>query len=324
MTALQYFKRFLRYLPELSRRSGYSIAHLFLSYVICYVFHGANSEEFCALHLYEYDNTRRRQFLLIRDTVRFSDRLNAGAAKEELACFDVKHLFNAAFRDFIRRDWLYIPDSGPDEIRAFLGRNGKFLVKDDTGTQGKSIFLYDARQVDADAFISEYQGRPFLLEAFIDQHPDVAALNPATVNTIRIQAIRRQDRVELVGGCIRCGGAGAYVDNFHQGGVGYPLDMETGIVTAPGRKLTGEVFRVHPSTGRFIPGFQIPFWEQVTGMVKKAAVTVPHVGYVGWDVAITPHGPELIEGNVNYPDPIVVQLDGRGLRRQVKDFVVET
>ena len=32
-------------------------------------------------------------------------------------------------------------------------------------------------------------------------------------------------------------------------------------------------------------------------MCKKAALVVPQVGYIGWDVAITPTRPVLVEGN---------------------------
>ncbi len=320
MTSLQYFKRFLRYLPELSERSGFSVVHLFLAYVVCYIFHGANSEEFCALHLYEYDNTRRAQFLLIRETEKRSDALNAGATKADTDCFDDKRRFNETFRAHIRRDWLYLPDSTPEQVRAFLASNDRFLAKDNLGTQGKRIFLYETKDVDPEAFLKEYGGKPFLLEGFIRQHPAVTELNPSTVNTVRIQTLRKGDQVVLAGGCIRCGGADAFVDNFHQGGVAYPLDMDTGRVTGQGRQLTGRCYLCHPSTGRFMPGFQVPFWDQVTAMIRQAAVTVPHIGYVGWDVAITPEGPELVEGNINYPDPIVVQLDGRGVRRLVRTF----
>lgn len=32
-------------------------------------------------------------------------------------------------------------------------------------------------------------------------------------------------------------------------------------------------------------------------MCKKAAEVIPQVGYIGWDVAITPDKPVLVEGN---------------------------
>ena len=40
--------------------------------------------------------------------------------------------------------------------------------------------------------------------------------------------------------------------------------------------------------------------KEVKELVLKAAMVVPNVKYVGWDVAITPTGPVIIEGN-DYP-----------------------
>lgn len=323
MTTLQFFKRFLDLLPEWSRQTGRSTLRLLIEFAVCRIFYGANTEEFLALRLYRYNARERRRFLLYRATVRFSDRLNAGADAEELRLFDDKARFNAVFRDFVKRDWLYVPESTPEEIRAFIARNDKFLAKACVSTQGKNIFLYEG-EVDAEAFIREYEGKPFLLETFITQHPDMTALNPTTVNTVRILTMRRGDRVMTVGACLRCGGADAYVDNFHSGGVAYPIDVETGVVSGPGRRLLtpGEYIR-HPSTGHILPGFELPHWEELVRTVTAAALTVPHIGFVGWDVAITADGVEPVEGNINYPDPIVVQLDDQGVYERVRRFVNE-
>ena len=320
----RYLKKFFKSLPELSRDSGRSVVRLALSYGICYVFHGANSEEFRALRLYDYNNRRRRDFLLMRDTVRWSDALSAGATKEDLARVADKHLFNETFRDLIRRDWLYVPDSTPEQLRAFLERNEVFLAKACVSTQGKGIVKYRRGDYDPEAFLAEYRDRPYLLEGFIRQHPAMAEANPSTVNTLRVQTARRGDQVILLGGCMRCGGADAFVDNFHQGGVAYPVDMDTGVVFGPGQTLQGGWYVRHPSTGKIMPGFQIPYWEEVVRSLRRAAVLVPHVGFIGWDIAITEEGPELVEGNINYPDPIVVQLGGRGVRSRLKAFVEGT
>ena len=39
---------------------------------------------------------------------------------------------------------------------------------------------------------------------------------------------------------------------------------------------------------------------------------VPTVGYAGWDIAVTPDGPELIEGNYSWPGGNIIQFDGVG------------
>ena len=41
-------------------------------------------------------------------------------------------------------------------------------------------------------------------------------------------------------------------------------------------------------------------------MALKAALEVPEVRYVGWDIAITPNGPVIMEGN-EYPSYGLVQ-----------------
>jgi hypothetical protein len=44
-------------------------------------------------------------------------------------------------------------------------------------------------------------------------------------------------------------------------------------------------------------GFQVPFWPELIDMAKKAALHVPENRSIGWDIAVTENGPELIEGN---------------------------
>ena len=39
---------------------------------------------------------------------------------------------------------------------------------------------------------------------------------------------------------------------------------------------------------------------------------VPSIGYIGWDMAVTPDGVELIEGNYNWPGGNIIQFDGVG------------
>lgn len=322
---LHYIRLALAGVRQLSAETGLPFFRLALSYAVRRVFHGAIFEEFRANRLYEYSTLWMSDYLTVGRMARCSRSLNAAASPEDLAVLDDKHIFNRVMCDFVRRDWIYMPDASPTDIRAFLRRNSKILVKANFSTQGKNIFQYDAQSVDAEAFIREYEGKDYLLEAFVTQHPAMAALNPSTVNTVRVVTFQKGGRTALMGGCLRVGGADAYVDNFHQGGVAYPLDMQTGIVTGPGHRLTAEEdFLCHPSTGCVMPGFQVPGWEQVTELAKKAALLAPHVGCVGWDVAITPDGPELIEGNINYPDPVVMQLGGKGVYSQVREFMEGT
>mgnify|MGYP003150504758 FL=1 len=55
--------------------------------------------------------------------------------------------------------------------------------------------------------------------------------------------------------------------------------------------------KLHPDSGYPIADFQLPMFDEVIAFVDKVARHVPQVKYVGWDIAVTPDGPVLIEGN---------------------------
>lgn len=66
----------------------------------------------------------------------------------------------------------------------------------------------------------------------------------------------------------------------------------------------------HPASGIIMPGLKIPNWEEVIKTVTKAAMKMERIGYIGWDVAVTENGCELIEENINYPGTNIIQMDG--------------
>ena len=68
---------------------------------------------------------------------------------------------------------------------------------------------------------------------------------------------------------------------------------------------------VHPTTGGRITGREIPMWEEVCDLVRRAHGAFEDWVVIGWDVAVTASGPLLVEGN-NGPDIDLIQ---RPMRR---------
>ena len=312
MATLQDHIRFLGEVREeagrLADETGLPRGKLMRLYLGTYFDAHTTPLEFRLFRLYEYPESVRRDFLSLHRCTQISNRLIADAGPADLALIANKELFNAYFKDFVRRDWLYLPDAPPEEVRAFFARHAQFLVKGNLTTQGAGIRKLDSAGLDPDAFLREHEGEALLLEEVIRQHPELDALNPSSVNTVRIVTALYKGHTLLVGGALRCGGAGSVVDNFSSGGVAYPLDMETGTVTGPGMDHDGNRYDCHPATGARVTGFQVPFWEETVRAVRAAAGMVPKVGYIGWDVAITAEGPEFVEGNVDVPGPTLIQL----------------
>jgi hypothetical protein len=93
----------------------------------------------------------------------------------------------------------------------------------------------------------------------------------------------------------------AIADNMALGGLAAPVDLTTGKICGPAirivpRKLPSELAS-HPDTGVGLEGFQIPCWEEVKALATLAQINFPDMAFVGWDIAILPDGPIVLEGN---------------------------
>lgn len=139
----------------------------------------------------------------------------------------------------------------------------------------------------------------FLLEAFLEQHPDMAALHEHSVNTIRIWVVLQNNRWEVLGGFLRVGRNGSQVDNQSSGGIACPLDVASGKVrVAIDSARPGYPVALHPNSHIALAGFQVPFWQEAKNLAGEAVAAFPHMRLAGLDMAITPAGPCLIELNV--------------------------
>jgi hypothetical protein len=105
------------------------------------------------------------------------------------------------------------------------------------------------------------------------------------------------------------------------GNLAAPIDLQTGKVNGPGvySDITKEEQHVHPITQVAIVDFQVPFWNEILALTKQAALLYPQNRSIGWDVAVTSTGPELIEGNHDWCK-LVWQLPvNKGLKHILDD-----
>ena len=141
-----------------------------------------------------------------------------------------------------------------------------------------------------------------LIEEYLDQHPEYARFNETSVNTLRILAYAPPDgAARALGGYLRIGRRGAVVDNHVAGGIVAGVNLETGVLGpafdgTPSRRL----YPTHPDTGRAIEGVRLPFWEEALRLTEAALDAFPKMRFAGFDIAVTPAGPVIIEIN-NYP-----------------------
>ncbi len=150
----------------------------------------------------------------------------------------------------------------------------------------------------------------------IAQHPDIGAIYGKSINTLRILTYIDNGEVRIVSSFIRIGAGGSIVDNGSSGGLFVGIDQVSGTLKRTGyrdMKFGGGEFEEHPDTGFRFENFKVPCFREACDLARVATKHIPN-GFIGWDIALTPTGPSVIEGNVN-PDLFMSDVAYGGLLR---------
>lgn len=159
--------------------------------------------------------------------------------------------------------------------------------------------------------------KPKLVQRRLYNHPDVAELSAGALSTCRLMTVlNEKGEYEAVLAIFRTSAdPSSPVDNYHAHGLVAAVDLETGeLGPASGGGTLGipkvsEMMRrdTHPITGAQITGSRLPFWSEAKSLAERAHAAVPGLPIVGWDIAFTPDGPVIVEGNSG-PDVDVMQF----------------
>ena len=211
-----------------------------------------------------------------------------------------KPTFNKTFDTWLGRAWLDLRTASEGEFVEFVKNHDPIMVKVVDSMSGAGIEKHSGDDLnDAHALYRELmEKRQFLVEAFIEQHEGMATLCPTSVNSLRMITFFDGTDVHIMEAVLRMGN-GADVDNYGRGGMYTVLDEKTGIAPYGAFDKYANTFTEHPQTGTPIVGFQVPLYDEVLATLDTVGRVIPEIPYVGWDVAISPTGPAIIEGNYN-------------------------
>lgn len=308
------YKSFFKTIDELHTLSGKSKLWLFFDIISCGFRYGAGYLDYKWFRFDELDDKTRSTYITRMKNNQIVKTLNDPNYYDLV---DNKVKFLKLYKDYIHRDWLYLPECEYSDFEAFCGKHDEMMIKSVYGTGGhgvKKIYLKDFDSVKAMYDYIQEAKMP-LVEECIKQHPDINKIYPYSVNTYRILTVKTDDKVDLIYSYIRVGNNGSSVDNHHSGGMSTPIDLNTGKILYPAIDIDGKLFDRHPMTGTEFVGYQLPCWKEAVEMVKEAAHIVPQLRYIGWDVAIAEDGPLLIEGN-HLPGYDSMQLPSQNPSRQ--------
>lgn len=141
--------------------------------------------------------------------------------------------------------------------------------------------------------------RDFLIQELVRQHKDMAALNPSSVNTIRVLSYRSGMEILIIYSVVRIGRKDKVIDNQCSGGISTTVS-EDGLL---GEKAFGGYYEdniLKTDSGIILKDYRVPSYDKVIDMVKRLHMRLPFFDLVGWDMAVQEDGqPILIEFNTN-------------------------
>ncbi len=301
-------KKMNKSLDSIAKQNHTSKTYFWIDALFKYIRYGITPNEYICWGLYSKSGLACSRFYTDRHHQQYLKKLD----QHYVAILNNKNQFNLFFKNFIKRDWLYCATSSPQQIENFIQSHPKIIVKPTSLSSGRGIGLYKGQTAQ---YLKE---KGYLLEQFITQHSLLSQINPSSVNTLRIfTLLNKAKQPQIISASLRVG-CGGVTDNWHGGGIAYPIDIESGIIYMPGSDGLNQRFIFHPSTGKQVVGLAIPSWSDCKNFVYQAHQMIPQIPLIGWDVVVLQEGFELIEGNHNGNPDLMQGPSGQGCLPLIK------
>jgi len=276
------------------------------------ILYGYNTDDYYLYKFYRLKLSARKTFLgEYNGQKKIAQFLNDAS---ETIKFHNKVVFNEIFAKYLHRDWLSMTGCTFNEFCDFCAAHTDFIKKPIDRLGGVGIEKHTiSKDVDLFRLYNKLKDENCLIEEIVRQDEIISSFNPASVNTIRVYSILNKSEVIMIDAYLRMGVGDVVVDNWHSDGIIAKIDVNTGIVITPGKNLLCQPFILHPYTNKQIIGFEIPRWSEIKKTIEEAALVVPKVRYVAWDVVINNVGDIcIIEGNHNGGFNVQEALDSQG------------
>lgn len=319
-TDFRQLRTFIQYSSSKTGKSGTGIIADMVKSVFRY---NISLKDYFCFRFFELNADQRKEWAGTGYMYQYQLLMNPKGKREVL---ENKITFLNHFRPFVKRAFRSLDEFiGDRQVAEKMLENpsGLLVLKGSRGQVGAEVEVIHCNEYTFASLIDYMKSRKYdLVEEYILQHPDLMELSPSGLNTVRVFTQLHDGVVDFLGARLRVS-VNSPVDNMAAGNLAAAVDMKTGVVTGPGvySDITKQDQTIQPVTGRKITGFIVPFWNDVVALAEKAALLTPENKSVGWDIAVTSNGPELIEGNHNWCKLLWQLPVKRGLKGELEKYV---
>ncbi len=218
------------------------------------------------------------------------DRVFPGVKKPEMVVKNICGVFYTEDNVLISKE----------EAIALCKKEENLIFKPaiDSG-EGRSVNFFEKDKMPEDTVDKYFEQfvSNFVVQRLVKQHPDLARINPTSLNTVRAISFFFNDKVYILSAQLRMGVNGSRVDNFAAGGTACSIKPDGWLEEkALTRQYTWE--DAHPNGLKF-KEIKVPSYDRIIETIKKMHTQMPFFRLIGWDFAVDDQGdPVFIELNI--------------------------
>lgn len=122
-----------------------------------------------------------------------------------ISIFHDKLIFNAIFKDYLKRDYLNLKKASLDEFKEFLNKYEVVFAKDNVGECGHGIEKIVVKEVtDTEELYNKLiKNKQFLVEEGIIQSKELNEINPNVVNSYRVVTLVKDGKAYVISNALR-------------------------------------------------------------------------------------------------------------------------
>ena len=314
--------RMKRHIEIISKNSGKSKMYIRFDIAKCFLLYGAGYTDYFRGDFIHLTREEKKTWA----TARRFYKLNAYLNDERYSVIlQDKLIFNEMFHEYLKRDFISLRKSTPDDLRRFLRGKDVVFAKASTGEGGHGIRKLIVSEIgDVDALYRDLCAKgQYLIEEAIIQSDDLNEINPYVVNSFRVVTLYKDTGAKVISNAMR-------INQDDSDVIGCTNDLyfslgEDGRIDSNVIDDYANIYEEHPMTGKRFSEVRVKDVKKAFEMCEEAASRIPQVRYIGWDVAFSVNGPVLVEGN-EYPGYGILQfyqLKGSrtGHLKEVADFL---
>ena len=315
-------ERFGKHIEVIQKNTGKSKFYIKMDWIKNLILYGTGYTDYFRGDYINLTHKEKLTFVTSKSFYKILHKLND---QKDIEYLSDKIKFDKMFSKYLKRDFIDLRDVGINGFINFLKDKNVVFAKvvNGYGGHGVSKIVFE----DGFDFYKSYSelmsNKQYLIEEAIIQCKELDEINPNVVNSFRVVTLYKDGKAYLLGNALRVNQGAEEVigctDDLY-----FSLD-ENGKIDSNVVDDYGNVYKEHPLTKKEFSKVKIPYVKKAFEMCQEAALKLPKVRYIGWDVAFSKDGPCLLEGN-EYPGYGILQfykLKGSrtGHKKEIEDII---